>query len=67
MNQIRLGSFLATAVNGGERIMYMYDVVDSEGNTISTNKRQTFYVVDPELMAHIDAIRDYILERRTNE
>ena len=66
MEQIRLGSFLATATNGGQRIMYMYDIIDEEGNTVSTNKRQSFYAVDPELIAHIEAIRDYILEKRTN-
>lgn len=66
MEQIRLASFLSTAVNGGERIMYMYDVVDENGDTVATNKRQSFYAVDPELKMHIDAIRDYIITKRNN-
>jgi len=61
----QLSSFMALNVNGGDRISYTYDEIDSEtGEQISTNNKQSFYVVDETLRGHIDAIRDYIRENK---
>ena len=67
MNHAILGSVMITSLNGGYRIAYNYDVLDEEGNTVATNKRQSFYAVDADLKSKIDEIRDYILARRVNE
>ena len=63
---VNLGSIMITQTNGSSKISYMYDTVDENGNPIGQNKRQSFYVVSPELKMHIDAIRDYILTNRNN-
>jgi hypothetical protein len=56
---------MALNVNGGDRISYTYDEIDSEtGEQISTNNKQSFYVVDETLRGHINAIRDYIRENK---
>ena len=63
----RLSSFMALNINGGDRISYTYDVIDDEtGEPISTNNKGSFYVVDDELDAHIEAIRNYIRENKLN-
>lgn len=61
----QLSSFMALNVNGGDRISYTYDEIDGEtGNLIASNTKESFFVVDDELRAHIDAIRDYIRESK---
>lgn len=61
----QLSSFMVLNVDGGDRISYTFNEINEEtGEPVSTNNKKNFYVVDPELAAHIDAIRDYI---RTNK
>lgn len=64
----QLSSFLALSVNGGDRISYTYDEVDPEtGDLVSTNNKESFFAVDPQLRTHVEAVRDYIREHRLSE
>ena len=57
----QLASFAALNVNGGDRITYTYDEIDAEtGNMISSNNKESFFVVDNELKTLVDGIRQYI-------
>lgn len=57
----QLSSFMVLSVDGGDRISYTYNEIDSEtGEPISTNNKKNFYVVDPELQTLVNAVRDYI-------
>ena len=67
MNSVILGSVLITSLNGSERISYNYDVLNEEGDPVSTNKRKTFYAVDEDLVNAIETIRKYILDKRVND
>lgn len=61
----QLSSFLALAVNGGDRVSFTYDEIDGEtGNVESSNNKESFFVVDSELRNHIEAVRDYIRENK---
>jgi hypothetical protein len=64
----QLSSFMALAVNGGDRISYTYDEIDeSTGDLVSTNNKESFFVVDEGLRTHLNAIRDYIRQNRLAE
>lgn len=57
----QLGSFMSMNVDGGNRISYTYNEVNADtGEYISTNNKKSFIAVDPELVGHIEAIREYI-------
>lgn len=61
----QLSSFMALNVNGGDRVSYTYDTInDNTGDLIDTNTKESFFVVDAGLRAHIEAIRDYIREHK---
>lgn len=45
----------------GSRISYSLTELDEKGRTMRENIRGNFVVLDEEVQAHIDAIRDYIL------
>lgn len=61
----QLSSLMVLSVDGGDRISYTYDEISSAtGEPISTNNKKNFYAVDPVLLEHINAIRDFI---RTNK
>lgn len=61
----QLSSFLALAVNGGDRVSFTYDEINDEtGNVESSNNKESFFVVDGELRSHIEAVRDYIRENK---
>ena len=61
----QLSSFLALAVNGGDRVSFTYDEINGEtGNVESSNNKESFFVVDSELRSHIEAVRDYIRENK---
>lgn len=61
----QLSSFMALNVNGGDRISYTFDEVDENtGDLVSTNNKESFFVVDATLRKHVDAIRDYIRDNR---
>lgn len=61
----QLSSFMALAVNGGDRISYTYDVIDPEtGDFIDGNIKESFFVVDDGLRSHVEAVRDYIRQHK---
>jgi len=61
----QLSSFMALAVNGGDRVSFTYDEIDADtGDLIDGNKKESFFVVDEELRGEINAIRDYIREHK---
>jgi hypothetical protein len=64
----QLSSFMVLNVNGGDRVSYTYDVIDNEtGDLISTNNKESFFVVDSDLRATIEDVRDYIRENRLSD
>lgn len=64
----QLASFAILNVNGGERISFTYDELDSEtGDVISSNNKGSFFVVDDKLAKNIDSIRQYIKEHKLSE
>ena len=64
----QLSSFMALAINGGDRISYTFDEIDPDtGEQQSTNNKGSFFVVDEGLRAHIDAVRDYIREHKLSD
>lgn len=61
----QLSSFMALSVNGGDRISYTFDAIDADtGEPKETNVKGSFFVVDEDLRAHVEAIRDYIRENK---
>lgn len=61
----QLSSFMVLNVNGGDRVSFTFDEVNEEnGEPISQNNKQNFYVVDSALSKHIEAIRKYIRENK---
>lgn len=61
----QLSSFMVLNVNGGDRISFTFDEINEEnGEPISQNNKQNFYVVDSALSKHIEAIRKYIRENK---
>lgn len=57
----QLSSFMVLNIDGGDRVSYTFDEIDDEtGDAISQNNKKNFFVVDPELKAHIEAVRDFI-------
>ena len=64
----QLSSFMALSVNGGDRISFTYDEVDeSTGNLVSTNNKESFFVVDSDLRGHVEGIRDFIRDNKLTE
>lgn len=61
----QLSSFMVLNVNGGDRVSYTYDEIDADtGDVISTNNKESFFVVDQGLRGSIESIRDYIREHK---
>lgn len=61
----QLSSFMVLNVNGGDRVSYTYDEIDPDtGDLISSNNKESFFVVDEELRGHINAVRQYIRENK---
>lgn len=59
---------MALNVNGGDRISFTYDTIDSEtGDLIDANTKESFFVVDEALREHIEAIRDYIRQNKLSD
>lgn len=57
----QLGSFMVLNIDGGNRVTYTFDEINTDtGDPVSVNTKKNFYAVDPELVAHIEAIMDYI-------
>lgn len=61
----QLSSFMALNVNGGDRVSFTFDEIDeTTGEPVSTNNKQSFYVMDEGLRAHVNAVRDWIRENK---
>lgn len=61
----QLSSYMVLNVNGGDRISFTYDTIDeTTGDVIASNTKESFFVVDEGLRAHIEAIRAYIREHK---
>lgn len=56
----RLTGIALLTTGEGDRISFTYSSLDSEGNVISSNNKGSFVVMDSELEAHIQTIRDYV-------
>lgn len=57
----QLSSYMVLNVNGGDRISFTYDEIDPDtGDLVSSNNKESFFVVDEGLRGHVDAIRDFI-------
>lgn len=56
----RLTGVALLTTGEGDRVSFTYSSLDSEGNVISSNNKGSFVVMDSELAAHIQAIRDYV-------
>ena len=64
----QLSSFMALNVNGGDRISYTYDVIDADtGDLVSSNVKESFFVVDEDLRGLVNDIRDWIRENKLAE
>ena len=56
---------MVLSVSGGDRVSFTYDTIDPKtGDVIDTNTKESFFVVDSELRANIEAIRDHIRTHR---
>lgn len=53
--------------DGGYVVNSTYNKINADGNIVSSNVKDSFYATDPELQAHIDAIKNYIMTNRLNE
>lgn len=58
-----LTSFTAHNTGEGQRISYTYSIIDETGKLIEQNVRESFIVIDEDLQAHIDAIKEDISDR----
>lgn len=55
-----LSNFVVLNIEGGDRITYTYNETNDSGDIISSNNKKSFFVVDPTLAEHINAIREFI-------
>ncbi|MCI9101567.1 MAG: hypothetical protein HFH58_17450 [Lachnospiraceae bacterium] len=61
----RLSTFAVLNIDGGDRISFTYDEINEETEEpVSTNNKKSFYVINPELADHINAIRQYIRQNK---
>lgn len=64
----QLNSFAVLSPNGADRITFAYDEIDDmTGEPVRKQVKQSFYVIDQTVKAHIDAIRQYIIENKLGE
>lgn len=60
----QLSSFMVLSINGGDRVSYTFDEInDTTGEPISTNNKQSFFVVDQEMAGAVEVIRKKLRER----
>ena len=53
--------------DGGYSVGSTYNVVDQAGEIVEPNKKDSFFAVVEELIAHIEAIQKYIKEKRLGQ
>lgn len=64
----QLSSFMVLSVNGGDRVSYTYDEIDPDtGDLISSNNKESFFVVDSKMKGHINSIRNFIANNKLAE
>ncbi len=64
----QLSSFMAMNIDGGERVSYTYtEVNDETGEIISQNNKGSFYALDYELKANLDAVSNYIRKNKLED
>lgn len=56
----QLSSFMVLNMDGGDRVSYTYNELNSNGDIISMNNKKSFFAVDSGLLGHINAIREFI-------
>lgn len=56
----KLTSFMSLNTGEGSRIAFTYSEISDVGMVTSQNNKGNFLILDPEVQAHVDAIRDYI-------
>lgn len=55
-------------IDGGERVSYTYtEVNDETGEIISQNNKGSFYALDYELKANLDAVSNYIRKNKLED
>lgn len=60
----QLSGFMVLSINGGDRVSYTFDEInDTTGEPISTNNKQSFFVVDQEMADAVEVIRKKLRER----
>lgn len=59
----KLTSFTQLVTGEGVRIAYTYSEIDEQGNITSQNNKGNFVAMDSELIAHIEAIQEFIQEK----
>lgn len=63
MNKL-LTSFMTRQVAEGQMMSFTYSEIDESGNFRKRNAKESFLVIDEELLAHINAIEKYIKENK---
>jgi hypothetical protein len=63
----KLTSFTHLITGEGDRIAFTYSEIDDVGNISSQNNKGNFIVVDDELKAHVDAIKNFIAQNKLQE
>ena len=64
----QLSSFMVLNINGGDRISFTYDEINSEnGELISSNNKKSFYVVDQNLSSAIEQVREYLKQNKLGD
>lgn len=60
----QLSGFMVLSISGGDRVSYTFDEInDTTGEPISTNNKQSFFVVDQEMADAVEVIRKKLRER----
>lgn len=62
-----LTSFTKMTSAEGVRLSYAYSEVADDGTIISQNNRGNFVVTDKGLMAHLDAVGEYITQHKLTD
>lgn len=62
-----LRAFQVINKDGVRTISSTYNEVDGDGNITNRNVKDSFYVVNSELKAHVDAIEEFINNRLAGE
>lgn len=59
----KITSFSALKVSEGRKVSYTVTTVDDNGNTIQSNERKSFLVIDATLESKLQDIENYITNR----